>query len=140
MTKHTPSPWFPSGEDNQIRANTKEGHTTICEMWSGDADARLIASAPEMLIALQAVLDDENASGLSDETLTLIASAVQHAHGRKNSAERLQAVKDNMAKEGFVLHCGGDNQERLRGIIQNTSPLLDATDRACSVILNGGKL
>jgi hypothetical protein len=52
---HTPGAWFPSDEDNQIRANTADGHTTICEMWSTDSDARLIAAAPELLQALKAL-------------------------------------------------------------------------------------
>jgi len=58
-TEHTPGPWFQSDEDNQIRANTEDGHTTICEMWSTDSDARLIAAAPELLQALEEVCRTE---------------------------------------------------------------------------------
>lgn len=53
-TEHTPGPWKLDDEWGII----KHGKTEICALHSGiSANARLIASAPELLAALQAVCD-----------------------------------------------------------------------------------
>lgn len=64
QTKHTPGPWtVPAG---QIVADTvwaRGGHLEICKLYgngrdaeTADADARLIAAAPDMLEALEKIL------------------------------------------------------------------------------------
>lgn len=57
-TKHTPGPWIKEG-GTVCKANTLQ---TICKTSGKDeatqsANARLIASAPDMLDALQAIVD-----------------------------------------------------------------------------------
>ena len=59
---HTPGPWFPTkvSDYNQIarigRAWNISTMLPLADFGDVDADARLIAAAPEMLAALQAVL------------------------------------------------------------------------------------
>lgn len=51
MSKHTPGPWTVSG--GTIR--NLHGHL-VADFHSTDADARLIAAAPELLAALQLIV------------------------------------------------------------------------------------
>lgn len=57
MSKHTPGPW----RDEGYRISAQRGETTVVDLRScmgGDdvqADARLIAAAPELLAALQKI-------------------------------------------------------------------------------------
>lgn len=71
-TKHTPGPWWVD-DNGCVAAGHGDTYETIAIMhdWQGDsereANARLIAAAPELLEALRAVLDeiDENECGQS---------------------------------------------------------------------------
>jgi hypothetical protein len=53
-TKHTPGPWTVSG--GTIR--NLHGHL-VADFHSTDADARLIAAAPELLAALRSIADSD---------------------------------------------------------------------------------
>ena len=68
MSKHTPGPWMIGSSDLKVSMlsvhcrDTKRKHSTICRMVStkhgmdifeGEANARLIAAAPELLEALK---------------------------------------------------------------------------------------
>ena|SRR5690242_12179092 len=65
--KHTPGPWHHKHDDyakNVINVEA-DGHIPICRLTGiasarndGEANARLIAAAPELLAALKAVTDD----------------------------------------------------------------------------------
>jgi hypothetical protein len=66
---HTPGPWNvsqPSG--NYIQAPT--GGIAALTYGASKADAHLIAAAPDMLAALEALLDDALALGLADSHLS----------------------------------------------------------------------
>lgn len=85
-TKHTPGPWFPGGEPepmgNCLAKSVCASGSFIAEVLFKDdddaeaeANARLIAAAPELLTALEAIdlarhtdapTDWENATKLSD--------------------------------------------------------------------------
>ena len=68
-TKHTPGPWVLGDSDLycsslSVHCGTRQGHTTICRMVSleygigggeVEANARLIAAAPELLAVLERV-------------------------------------------------------------------------------------
>ena len=61
-TKHTPGPWWVD-DDGFIASGTDETYRTIADPRCSDMDsetheanARLIAAAPDLLVALQAVL------------------------------------------------------------------------------------
>ena len=63
MSNHTPGPWRYVCDDNAWCVLGEDG--TIAEIWHGsdlstEADARLIAAAPQLLAALKAVewIDD----------------------------------------------------------------------------------
>ena len=55
MSKHTPGPWMVDG--TEIRGEAQHASQRICDMAPGfsDEDARLIAAAPDLLEALQAL-------------------------------------------------------------------------------------
>ena len=54
---HTPGPW----KHDDVFGLIKYGKTEICALHSGNlANARLIASAPELLLALESLLSDRS--------------------------------------------------------------------------------
>lgn len=68
--KHTPGPWFGQAgfsDDVEITAESREGMVAICSMELGftgrigveqEANARLIAAAPDLLEALAVLVTD----------------------------------------------------------------------------------
>jgi hypothetical protein len=56
--KHTPGPWWLAGK-SQVRygAGNRAGWVATVARQNRDANARLIAAAPDLLAALRAVLD-----------------------------------------------------------------------------------
>jgi hypothetical protein len=83
MSAHTPGPWAldPCASGWTLIAN---GQDITSEPFDAcDADARLIAAAPELLAALQAILHDttHDLVGLPrDEALELIFAIADTAH------------------------------------------------------------
>ena len=68
MSKHTPGPWFMTGElpgyrsrINSTPQNLGWDLAHVCNGPEADANARLIAAAPELLEALQEVFADHDA-------------------------------------------------------------------------------
>lgn len=58
-TKHTPGPWYTTAKGNKYQAQIAQEPTgkTISVTYTGnDADARLIAAAPDLLAALEALV------------------------------------------------------------------------------------
>lgn len=57
MGKHTPGPWELDGVE--IRATASHPSESICVMTPGfeDADAQLLAAAPKLLAALEAMIE-----------------------------------------------------------------------------------
>lgn len=94
----------------------------------------------EMFDALQAVLDDEGSAAMAPETLAAVDAAITHSRGMKTGDEFMQAVRDSMKQEQFVLHATKESHDKMTDIIRNTSTLLDVTERACNVIMFRGKL
>ena len=79
MSEHTPGPW--SAEDTVIYGPS---HLNIAELEPNDyirndeqrANARLIAAAPDLLAALDALVDATNTRSLAyDDAVTAIAKA-----------------------------------------------------------------
>ena len=95
MSKHTQGPWevWPHGKDRQICIGHLESHSNlvraICEVDMDDvANARLIAAAPDLLAAAEALLGHRfyRASGLSDshaELLGALRAAIAAAKGEE---------------------------------------------------------
>lgn len=63
QTKHTPGPWFTAATSRIGHAYIvdADGFTIAEPSPMGEANARLIAAAPELLAALQAIMDDPDA-------------------------------------------------------------------------------
>ena len=67
MSKHTPGPWKARyAPDRAPPVETwcidwSEDHEEIAEIVHGEANARLIAAAPELLEALKAIVDEQDA-------------------------------------------------------------------------------
>jgi hypothetical protein len=58
---HTPGPWFVVAPDNhpfQIVRPLTQISETIAQVYESEADARLIAAAPDLLTALEALIAD----------------------------------------------------------------------------------
>jgi hypothetical protein len=80
-TKHTPAPWYPHGEMittmhcnyKPLKANNYAAHVELI------ANAHLIASAPDLLSALETICDE--CTDLSFDHLCLIKNAVRKANG-----------------------------------------------------------
>lgn len=92
MSKHTPAPWrvikkeYPVGYSEYEIAWSEDGEL-VCDVVYTEADARLIAAAPDLLEALQAVQIDavgigsgENA--ISDKTREMVNAAIAKAEGK----------------------------------------------------------
>jgi hypothetical protein len=82
---HTPGPWYVNGDC--IEADGPEGprDVTVAVVHlneSIDADARLIASAPELLNACKYLLDNAEAAGWSEFMLADARAAIVKAEGR----------------------------------------------------------
>jgi hypothetical protein len=89
-TQHTPGPWILDERDNSI---TGADGTTVCEDGSGafiaipnDADARLIAAAPDMLESLKLCRQYmyEHASNTPDNAFDKLCAAIAKATGEKS--------------------------------------------------------
>jgi len=94
QTRHTPGPWDVHGDHatlvgprngKQMLAEAKHGHiVTECALTIGEAqaNARLIAAAPELLEALKAMLNGGIDTGLTwEETCNQAAAAIAKAEG-----------------------------------------------------------
>ena len=95
MMSHTPGPWkvaenlFGNTASYEVYANVetksgKGGYTRICQITPRDqkANARLIAAAPELLEALEAMVEMVEMNGLGKRyALDLAASAIKKARG-----------------------------------------------------------
>ena len=99
MSKHTPGPWIgagPSFGDPLPRYTTEivterededGAATSICELPfhhhddENEANARLIAAAPDLLEALQDMVSDH--ASLSDATLAFARAAIAKATGEQ---------------------------------------------------------
>lgn len=101
--QHTPGPWLHTDEANQrgmryVRQSPEAdgGAFEICrvEGWAngvGEANARLIATAPEMLDALVKILKEtgpaKGDTGLVNTVANLASAAIAQATGRSASGE-----------------------------------------------------
>lgn len=74
MTKHTPGPWTADGEDSDWEINFNG--ISIAEVYD-EADARLIAAAPDMLAALEAV----EADYIKADLRVIVRAAIAKAKG-----------------------------------------------------------
>jgi alkylation response protein AidB-like acyl-CoA dehydrogenase len=79
---HTPAPWTTEpGQDRRVYL-VNHNRAAVGEIVYTDtrnpADARLVAAAPDMLAALQFVLNDGNAD-LCAETAAIIQAAIDKA-------------------------------------------------------------
>lgn len=99
MSKHTPGPWhIERGTEVYVRADVEHHVGPICSMRSRldypgmdpiiaetlDANARLIAAAPDLLAALQALLMEHGGTlgcQRSDERAVAVRAAIAKATG-----------------------------------------------------------
>lgn len=80
MSKHTPGPW-------EILSTLEicSGNKDICELkgWMNEdqANARLIAAAPDLLEALKLMVDTYDNGGWPSSTLVIARAAIDKAKG-----------------------------------------------------------
>lgn len=121
-TKHTPGPWATAGGSTgryrtptiEVRALTGGGVSqciaTVTSIAVGQANARLIAAAPELLEALRAARDylsciPESAAGGDDEAARLArlaSSAIRKATGDLSADDMRRAEKIAEAQLGMA--------------------------------------
>lgn len=85
-TKHTPGPWRAMiGESDPLLIVGGPNEFPVCEVGSvagatalDEANANLIAAAPDLLAACQSAMDD---GFLAGEALDLVAAAIAKARG-----------------------------------------------------------
>jgi hypothetical protein len=89
MTQHTPGPWFANLSEETVTG--ADGNTVVYELNTNEADARLIASAPDLLEALQDLFGADMEHVLmgdgKDDQIEAIAkarAAIAKATGEKN--------------------------------------------------------
>jgi len=84
MTKHTPGPWAVADVGEVVVCATGR---TLCDVYSSfgtgeeqaDADARLIAAAPDLLAALEAFVEAEHAASIGWRAFGMYVDAVDAA-------------------------------------------------------------
>jgi hypothetical protein len=77
-TKHTPGPWVLRDGTPLFRVVGGEHRTTVAGDISNDANARLIAAAPDLLAALEAIEayeDSEPAPGTREAEISAMRRA-----------------------------------------------------------------
>lgn len=86
MSEHTPGPWESSGYDGHggitINSDARQiGYASMCR--EQEANARLIAAAPDLLEALKAFVEDwsELSGKVRGSTLDKIDAAIAKAEG-----------------------------------------------------------
>ena len=94
MSKHTPGPWKVSSSGNDIENAYGAGVCALYADESSEANARLIAAAPELLEALErlvaanADLNERTGNGLPHPThpaITISLDAIAKAEGGTNA-------------------------------------------------------
>lgn len=85
--KHTPGPWLCSGKTvyalnddgyNRFSALVQDAHTHQDEL---EANAHLIAAAPELLEALLAIVGDKGVQRVNSDLLNQALTAISKAKG-----------------------------------------------------------
>lgn len=96
MTNTTPGPWIvetfariDGREVTQVSAFSEDGNRVLCcEVLSFNTkeDSRLIAAAPDLLMALQEIVDAADGTGWAqlDATFTKARAAIARAKGEKS--------------------------------------------------------
>lgn len=93
MSAHTPGPWVVAHElrpTDEMVADLENGTYVVVEGRTGlgnfMADARLIAAAPDLLAALQAIVDQEQHDGQPEthmhDMADIARAAIAKAEGR----------------------------------------------------------
>ena len=87
MSKHTPGPWRVVDSWNDHMVESQNGEEIIWQDGPhntptiNEANARLIAAAPDLLDALVMVLDDPNALDGRPRTYEIVCAAIAKAKG-----------------------------------------------------------
>jgi len=85
--QHTAAPWYwsdnvPDAPKNYCTIVDADGFTIAEPSPMGEADARLIAAAPDLLIALRDLLEDAVALGICESNMSGSAVAARAAIAR----------------------------------------------------------
>ena len=106
---HTPGPWHVNDEFSRAHARYDEGTRVVCSgegsiaiCWpicettrgwddsrTSPANAQLIAAAPDLLAALEQIIDDMGADGLSccQQAKNMALDAYEKATGRRDTVK-----------------------------------------------------
>ncbi len=81
--KHTPGPWYFDTDERSICRGEENGRVRVCQIddisREDNANARLIAAAPDLLEALRDMVSDHEC--LSEATLKFARTAIAKATG-----------------------------------------------------------
>ena len=81
--KHTPGPWVVKADEEIVYGTSHEGEhiVVVYELNTNEADARLIAAAPDLLEALQRCVDHLEYTELGRQAFTAAKAAIDRATG-----------------------------------------------------------
>jgi cytochrome P450 len=92
MSKHTPGPWSVSSRDH-VYYVTSDDEMDVCRVYganefsnaeqtaNAEADAAMIAAAPDMLAALRALVNGAFATALASSAVEQARAAIAKAEG-----------------------------------------------------------
>ena len=90
MSKHTPGPWVVKADEEIVYGTSPEGEhiVVVYELNTNEADAALIAAAPDLLMALHMLSDEtadyirlNNLGGMDNQCMQLARAALARAVG-----------------------------------------------------------
>lgn len=85
MSKHTPGPWTASGPHADGAWLIDAGDFAVCDVPTGEANARLIAAAPDLLAAADAAHDWYYSTAIDTPegraVMQALATAITRARG-----------------------------------------------------------
>ena len=86
MSKHTPGPWVWTPDAETIHGYSPEGEARVVvyELGTNEPDARLIAAAPELLEALQGMVDYYGTASANVDALFNARKTIAKATGANN--------------------------------------------------------
>lgn len=156
MNKHTPGPWkwHDNGYPQGIRSDTGPGAVEICRIggvadapedaWECDANARLIAAAPDLLEALEALADKaENVMGDHKAAIIDARAAIAKARGQQPDVFSLESLAAWLEKQpGETRYNYADSRDCLlcRYFRANGVPVWSLTREGFRLTRDGDKI
>lgn len=112
MTKHTPGPWiveWPTPRECRVQRADRTNREVVAQIWCNrEANAALIIAAPDMLEALQTLIDGDHSPEAWSKVNNAIAKAKAHPRDERFSPPHVSDAEAwNKQNEKFDKLRGG---------------------------------